>query len=64
MSATAEPRRRTRLKLGGALLGSGLLVEALTIQWAHPTAFLVFLLLGGTLVLVGIVVSLRSLVSN
>jgi hypothetical protein len=42
----------------------GLLVEAITIYWSHPTSFLLFLGLGGILVLAGIVVYLIAIVSH
>jgi hypothetical protein len=37
-------------------------VELVTLRWSHPTAFLFFLLLGGALMALGIVVYLLSLV--
>ncbi len=53
-----------RIRLAGILLIAGLLVELVTLRWAHPTAFLFFLLLGGALMAVGIGVYLLSLVSD
>jgi len=58
-----EPRLLKRLRLSGTLVGLGLAVEALTLLWAHPTAFLAFLFLGATLVGAGVLVYLWSLVS-
>src|SRR5215475_1735676 len=52
-----------RIRLAGILLIAGLLVELVTLRWSHPTAFLFFLLLGGALMALGIVVYLFSLVS-
>jgi hypothetical protein len=52
-----------RIRLAGVLLIAGLLVELATLRWSHPTAFLFFLLLGGALMALGIVVYLLSLVS-
>jgi hypothetical protein len=52
-----------RIRLAGILLIAGLLVELVTLRWSHPTAFLFFLLLGGLLMALGIVVYLLSLVS-
>jgi hypothetical protein len=52
-----------RIRLAGILLIAGLLVELATLRWSHPTAFLFFLLLGGALMALGIVVYLLSLVS-
>jgi len=50
-----------RLRISAALVFSGLLVEFVTLFWAHPTTFLVFLLLGGTLIVLGVLVYLFSL---
>jgi hypothetical protein len=52
-----------RLKLSGGLISSGLVVEALTVEWTHPTAFLAFLLVGGTLVALGAVLYLFTIAS-
>ncbi len=52
-----------RIRLSGILLIAGLLVELATLHWSHPTAFLFFLLLGGTLMAAGILLFLLSLVS-
>ena len=58
------PEKLTRrLKLSGILVGLGLAVEALTMAWSHPTAFLVFLLLGGTMVGLGALLYLYSIAS-
>jgi len=52
-----------RIRLAGTLLIAGLLVELVTLRWSHPTAFLLFLLLGGALTALGITIYLLSLVS-
>jgi predicted membrane channel-forming protein YqfA (hemolysin III family) len=57
----ADPRLARRLRLAGLLLGLGLLIEAVTLFWPHPTAFLVFLLLGGVLVAAGVVLYLFTI---
>jgi hypothetical protein len=49
--------------LAGTLLVAGLLIEAATLAWAHPTAFLAFAGLGATLVLAGVVLYLHAIVS-
>lgn len=59
----ADPRLVRRLKLAGLLVGLGLLIEAATLFWPHPTAFLAFLFLGGLLVAVGVVLYLFSIVT-
>lgn len=53
-----------RIRLSGILMIAGLLVELVTLHWSHPTAFLFFLLLGGSLMALGIVTYLISLVSH
>lgn len=52
-----------RIRPSGLLLIAGLLVELVSLYWSHPTAFLLFLLLGGVLLAAGIAVYLLSLVS-
>ena len=52
-----------RLRVAGVLVIAGLLVELVTLHWSHPTAFLFFLVIGGTLVGLGIATYLLSLVS-
>jgi hypothetical protein len=52
-----------RIRLAGILLIAGLLVELVTLRWSHPTSFLFFLLIGGALMALGIIVYLLSLVS-
>jgi hypothetical protein len=56
-------RIERRIRLAGILLITGLLVELVILRWSHPTAFLFFLLLGGALMALGIVIYLLSLVS-
>ena len=52
-----------RLRIAGALIFAGLLIEGFTLTWNNPIAFLVFLGAGGVLMLIGIVFYLISLVS-
>jgi hypothetical protein len=52
------------LRIAGSLIMVGLIIELVTLKWSHPTAFLFFLLLGGTLMAVGIITYLFSLTSN
>jgi uncharacterized membrane protein YczE len=59
----ADPKLTRRLKLSALLVGLGLAVEALTMAWSHPTAFLAFLLVGGTLVALGVLLYLYAIVS-
>jgi hypothetical protein len=60
---SADPKLTRRLKLSGSLIGAGLAVEALTMAWSHPTAFLVFVFLGGTLVALGSLLYLFTIAS-
>lgn len=60
---TQTTKIEQRIRLSGLLLIAGLLVELVTLNWSHPTAFLFFLLLGGVLIAAGIVTYLFSLVS-
>jgi hypothetical protein len=52
-----------RIRLAGILRIAGLLVELVTLRCSHPTACLFFLLLGGALMALGIIIYLLSLVS-
>lgn len=61
--AVGSPLAR-RLKLAGLLVGLGLLIEAATLFWSHPTAFLVFLLLGGLLVASGVLLYLFTIAAH
>jgi hypothetical protein len=58
---TQLTRPERRLRTGGLLIIGGLLVEAFSLRWSHPTAFLVFIMLGGTLMGAGILLYLYSL---
>ena len=44
-----------RLRIAGTLIFFGLLIEAFTLTWNNPIAFLVFLGIGGLLIGLGIV---------
>ena len=57
-------RLEQRLRIAGILVLAGLLVELITLKWSHPTAFLFFLMLGGSLMALGILFYLFSLVSR
>ncbi len=59
-----DARMGRRLKLSGMLVGTGLLVEMITLYWSHPLAFFVFTGLGAGLVGVGVAVYLFALVSH
>jgi hypothetical protein len=55
-------RVQRKLKLAAYLLIAGLALEGVTLQWAHPTSFVLFIILGGVLVLAGIAVYLIAIV--
>lgn len=61
---TIGTKLQKRLRVAGVLVVLGLLVELTTLHWSHPTAFLFFLLLGGTLMALGILLYLYSLVAS
>lgn len=52
-----------RLRIAGVLIFVGLLIEGFTLTWNNPIAFVVFLGIGGLLIVAGIVLYLLSLVS-
>lgn len=58
-----NPLLHRRLRLAGILVALGLAVEAATMFWPHPTAFLVFLGLGGLLVAAGVILYLVAIVT-
>ena len=55
-------RVQHKLKLAAYLLIAGLALEGVTLQWAHPTSFVLFIVLGGVLVLGGLAVYLIAIV--
>jgi hypothetical protein len=57
-------RLERQLQLSGILLILGLLVEAVCLMWTRPIAFVVFLGVGGLLLVLGILLYLFSLVSR
>lgn len=59
---SAQPLER-RLQFSGTLLILGLLVEAISVVWTRPVAFVVFVGFGGILFAAGILLYLYSLVS-
>jgi hypothetical protein len=53
-----------RLRISALLILIGLLTELGSILWSHPTAFLIFLLLSGSLLAAGMLFFLYSLVAR
>ena len=62
MLSTSQSEKRMRF--AGICLAIGLLIEALCLLWATPIAFIVFVAIGGLLILIGLVVYLYAQVSN
>jgi hypothetical protein len=56
-------RLQRKLNTAAYLLIAGLAVEGITLHWAHPTSFLLFISLGGILVLAGIAIYLIAIVT-
>jgi len=63
MTASTPSALIRRLQLSGLSVVLGLIVEAVTLFWSHPTAFLVFLGLGGLLVGLGVLLYLLAIVT-
>ena len=53
----------SRIRISGSLVLLGLFVEAISLLWSHPTAFLLFAFVGGGLIAFGVMIYLYSLVS-
>ncbi len=60
ISMTLDQIRQRRLRRAATLIIIGLVIQGLTFVWSHPAAFLVFALLGGGLVLLGVVIFMLS----
>ena len=63
LMSSGNPRER-RLQSAGIILVRGLLVEALSLLGRGPIAFIVFVGLGGLLLVLGVVAYLLALVRN
>jgi hypothetical protein len=53
-----------RLRRSALLIIFGLIGEVVSLTWKHPTSFIVFVLVGGTLMGAGILYYLYSLVTK
>ncbi len=53
----------SKLRIAGALIILGLMVQALSLLWNHPLSFIAFVTIGGLLMAVGIVLYLLTLVN-
>ena len=52
-----------RLRISGVLIVLGLIIEAFSLLWVHSLAFLMFAIIGGLFIGLGIITYLYSLVS-
>ncbi|HEX9103087.1 MAG TPA: hypothetical protein VF997_12835 [Polyangia bacterium] len=55
---------KKRLRLSATLVTTGLVVEVASLTWSHPTAFIVFVGIGGLLMAAGMLWFLYSIVSR
>ncbi len=53
-----------RLQISGILILMGLVTELISLRWAHPTAFLLFVIIGGVFLISGILFYLYSLIAQ
>ena len=56
-------RLQRKLKIAAYLLIAGLAVEGISLHWAHTTSFMLFISLGGVLVVAGIAIYLIAIVT-
>ena len=50
-------------RISGVLLVLGLCIEAISLRWIHPLAFIAFFVIGGSLLAAGVLLFLYSLVA-
>jgi hypothetical protein len=55
-------RRERRVRLAALLELLGIAVEVVSLRWTHPTAFLLFVGIGGLLLAAGIILYLHTAV--
>ena len=63
MMPTQANSVHSKLRLSGGLIAVGLLIEALSLLWNHPLSFIAFVVVGGALMALGMVVYLFTLVN-
>lgn len=51
-----------RIRVAGSFVIAGMLVELMTLIWSHPTAFVIFVIVGGLSTLVGVIYHLLALI--
>lgn len=59
-----DPQLDKRLQISAALVMFGLVVELVSLRWHHPTAFVLFVLVGGLCMAAGILLFSYSIVSR
>jgi hypothetical protein len=60
----SEDPMEKRLQIAGIFLITGLLVEAVCLVWALPITFVIFAMVGGLLMFIGLAIFLFSLVTT
>lgn len=60
---TTADKMQRRVRISGVLVLLGMAIELVSLLWSHPTAFAIFLVPGGLLIALGIIIYLFSLVS-
>jgi uncharacterized membrane protein len=63
MMETQNPRLTKQLRVAGALIILGLIVQLASLFWNHPLSFLLFVLVGSAILVAGILVYLFAIVS-
>jgi hypothetical protein len=56
-------RLQRRLKIAAYLLIAGLIIEAVTLYWFSPLSFMLFMGVGGSLVVLGIIIYLLAILA-
>jgi len=56
-------RLQRRLKIAAYLLIAGLIIEAVTLYWFSPLSCMLFMGVGGSLVVLGIIIYLLAIVA-
>lgn len=60
----SEEVLQQRLRVSALLVMIGLVVELASLTWRHPTAFIVFAVVGGTAMMAGMIVFMWTIVSR
>ena len=64
MTLNQSSSMERRIRIAGVLLVIGLVIEAVSLAWAHPTAFIVFFVFGGLSLAAGMLLYLHAVVST